>query len=284
MRASSDRLTVGRPPVGPIQAFLEALASLRRRRRLIWYITISSLRGRGRDSVIGNLWWVLDPALNIAIYYILVVVIFARSEPAYPLFLFAGIMPWRWLSSAVSESTSVIRGRASIMRSVAFPTITLPASTVLSGFISFLFGLVPLAVLYVIYPERLTGWIFAIPLVAIAQIAWTIPLVIFISAVSMFFLDMQNIVNHGMRLWFYATPIIYSAEGLRKIAADHPPIDFLIKLNPFLWIIEGYRDLIYAGRPANWGALLGITLASLPVTFVLVYVFRRLSPYFVKVL
>ena len=45
-----------------------------------------------------------------------------------------------------------------------------------------------------------------------------------------------------------------------------------------------FRSLIYAGRPANWGALLGITIASLPVTFVLVYVFRRLSPYFVKVL
>lgn len=284
MRASSDRLTVGRPPLGPIEAFVDSLRALVRRRRLIWYITISSLRGRGRDSVIGNLWWVLDPALNIGIYYLLVVVIFGRSEPAYPLFLFAGIMPWRWLSSATSESTSVIRGRASVMRSVSFPTITLPASTVLSGFISFLFGLVPLAVLYLIYPDRLSAWILAIPIVALVQIAWTIPIVIFISAVSMFFLDMQNITTHALRLWFYATPIIYSAESLRRIAAEHPPIDFLIKLNPFLWIIEAYRDLIYIGRAPNWGALAGITLASIPLTFLLVYLFRRFSPYFVKVL
>jgi len=284
MPSRSETLTVGRPRRGPIGTVAETLASLVSRRRLLWYLTVNSLRRRGTDSVLGNLWWVLDPTLQIGIYFIFVGIILQRAQPAFPLFLFAAILPWRWFTSAITDATTSIRRRDKVMRQIAFPHIVLPASTVAGGTATFVFGLVPLAALYLFYPDRLTPWVLAIPLVAAVQLLWTIAFAILISAISVFFRDIQNLVGHLLRLWFYLSPGLYAAERLRTAAAAHPPADILVAANPFTWLFDAYRDLIYWGRSPDWTALLILGLAAIPFILVSSYIFRRLSRSFVKVL
>jgi ABC-type polysaccharide/polyol phosphate export permease len=284
MSSSAERLTVGRPKLGVFGTIKDAYTSIRWRRRLIWYLTLSSLRRRGTDSTIGNLWWILDPTLQIAIYYVLVGVILKRSMPAFPLFLFAAILPWRWFTSTLGDATTAIRRRDKTMRQIAFPHIVIPTATIAAGVGTFFFGLVPLMGLYLFYPDRLTIWVLATPLVVIVQIAWTIPIVLMLSALSVFFRDLENLTSHVTRLWFYVSPGLYGADQLRKLAAGHPPINIIVDLNPFTWLFDAYRSLIYYGRPADWGALLGLFVASIPCTFAALYLFRRMSSSFVKVL
>lgn len=284
MASQSAPLTVGRPRRGPLGTIGESIISLVRRRRLIWYLADSALRKGDGTSLLGNLWLVLDPTLQLAIYYVVIGVILKRPEPAFPLFLFAAILPWRWFTMAVSNGTESVRRRGKVMQQIAFPHLVLPVAAVSASFGSFVFGLIPLAAIYIFYPERLTAWVLLTPIIMAIQLAWTFPLAILLSALNVFYRDIGNLVKHLLRLGFYLSPALFSYERMLNAAAAHPPADFILGLNPMAWILNSYRDLFYFGRAPDWGALLIVALASLPFTLISIYVFRRLSPSFVKVL
>ena len=284
MSTSAAELTVGRPRRGRIGTVFETIGVAVGQRRLIWYLAVSSLRKRGTDSLLGNLWWVLDPALQMGVYYVLVGIILKRSEPAYPLFLFAAILPWKWFSTCLADSTSSIRLREKVLRQIAFPQIVLPIATMTASLASFTFGLIPLLALYLFYPDRLTAWILLLPVVAVVQLLWTLPFAVLLSASNVFFRDVGNLVGHLLRLWFYLSPGLFSVERIREIADRHPPLSLLVDANPFTWLFGAYRDLLYYGRAPDWVVLGVLALASLPVSFVAIHIFRRVSPSFVKVL
>jgi ABC-type polysaccharide/polyol phosphate export permease len=254
------------------------------RRRLVWYLTISEIRNKGTNSLLGNVWWFLDPALQLFVYFLLVSVIFQQAQPAILLFLGSAILPWKWFTAALASATTSVRGREQVMRQIAFPHIVLPTASVLASVGNFLFALVPLGALFLLYPDRLTPWAIAILPVAVVQLLWTIPAVILLSAVAVFFRDISNFIPHGLRLWFYLSPALFPIETLRDIGSRHPWFNFFVDINPFTWIFSGYRDALYYGRAPEWGALGVLALASVPVTLISIYLFRRASPLFVKVL
>jgi ABC-type polysaccharide/polyol phosphate export permease len=284
MTTQSTELTVGRPRRGSIGTILESLASLLERRRLVWYLTISEIRNKGTNSLLGNVWWFLDPALQLFVYFLLVSVIFQQAQPAILLFLGSAILPWKWFTAALASATTSVRGREQVMRQIAFPHIVLPTASVLASVGNFLFALVPLGALFLLYPDRLTPWAIAILPVAVVQLLWTIPAVVLLSAVAVFFRDISNFIPHGLRLWFYLSPALFPIETLRDIGSRHPWFNFFVDINPFTWIFSGYRDALYYGRAPEWGALGVLALASVPVTLLSIYLFRRASPLFVKVL
>ncbi|CAB4819844.1 unannotated protein [freshwater metagenome] len=284
MRGTALRLTVGRPQRGPVGSVAETLMSLVQRRRLILYLTIARVRQDGGNTLIGNLWLILDPTLQLAIYYFLVGIVFNRPQADFPLFLFAAILPWRWFTSGLSVSTESVRSRDRVMRQIAFPQIVLPFSTLAASTIEFFFGLVPLFSLYFAYPHRLSTWILAMPLVMAVQLLWMIPFAIMLSALNVFLRDIGNFLRHALRLLFYISPALFSYERIRGILDPHPPAHLLLDLNPMAYILTAYRDLLYEGRSADWGTLAVVACASLPFTLVSIYLFRRMSPWFVKVL
>ena len=85
---------------GPVGLLREAIIEVVSRRRLIRYLVQADLKKKGADTVLGNLWWVIDPLLQMAVYVILVSFIFQRTRPDYPLFIFAAILPWKWFTAA----------------------------------------------------------------------------------------------------------------------------------------------------------------------------------------
>ena len=258
--------------------------SLVQRRRLLLYLTIARVRQDGGNTLIGNLWLILDPAIQLAVYYFLVAIVFNRPQPDFPLFLFSVILPWRWFSAGLSTSTDSVRSRDRVMRQIAFPQIVLPFSTLTASTTQFLFGLVPLFSLYIAYPGRLSEWVLALPLVMAVQILWMIPFAIMLSALNVFVRDVGNLLRHSLRLLFYISPALFSYEKIKEILDPHPPAHLLLDLNPMAYILTAYRDLLYEGRSADWGTLAVVACASLPFTLVSLYLFRRMSPWFVKVL
>jgi ABC-type polysaccharide/polyol phosphate export permease len=284
MTTHSTELTVGRPRRGTIGTIFESLASLVERRRLVWYLTMSEIRNKGANSVLGNVWWFLDPALQLFVYFLLVSVIFQQAQPAILLFLGSAILPWKWFSAALASATTSVRGREQVMRQIAFPHIVLPASSVFASVANFAFALVPLGALYLLYPDRLTPWALAVLPVAVVQFLWTVPVVIMLSAVAVFFRDVSNFIPHGLRIWFYLSPALFPLEKLQALGDQYPWFGFFVTINPFTWLFSGYRDALYYGRSPEWEVLGILALASIPATLLSIYLFRRVSPLFVKVL
>lgn len=277
------RTSAARP--GPLGLIGEAVADLRSRWRLIRYLSRADLKRKGTDTLFGNLWWVLDPLLQMAVYVILVTVIFNRDTPAYPLFIFAAILPWKWFSTVVSDSISSVSGQERLIKQIQFPKIVLPAAAMIAGIAQFLFGLIPLAAMLVLfYSDRLSPALLWVPVVAFVQFTFTAGFGLLVASLNVFFRDVGNLARHVLRLWFYLSPALYGAETVASLSTTHPTVVGLMKLNPFFAILESYRDAIYYGRTPDLGLLGAVFAFSAVLLFISVIFFKRLEPSFAKVL
>ena len=93
---------------GPVRLIGEAITDIRSRQRLVRYLVQADIRKRGADTLLGNLWWVLDPILQMAVYVVFVTIVAPRTTPDYPLFIFAAILPWKWFTSSMTDATASI--------------------------------------------------------------------------------------------------------------------------------------------------------------------------------
>jgi len=277
------RTTAIRP--GPIGLLGEAIGDIRSRWRLIRYLARADLKKSGTDTLFGNVWWVLDPVLQMAVYAILVTVIFQRTQEAYPLFIFAALLPWKWLSTVLSDAIQSVTGQERLIKQLSFPKIVLPTSAMIAGTAHFVFGLIPLGVMLVVfYPSRISPYLAFIPLIAVVQFVFVLALGLIVAALNVFFRDIGNLARHVLRLWFYLSPALYGADTVLKLSEQHPTIARLMQLNPMFSILESYRNVIYYGRLPDFALLAAVLAASIVLLVIGTIVFKRLEPAFAKVL
>jgi ABC-type polysaccharide/polyol phosphate export permease len=277
---------------GPVGLVVEGFRETLSRRRLIRYLIQADLKKKGSDTILGNVWWVLDPLLQMLVYVVLVSIIFTRKQPDYALFVFSAILPWKWFTSSVNDAISSVTAQERLIKQLQFPKIVLPMAATLAGIVNFGFGLIALAGLYlVLFPDRFTWHVLLIPLIAVVQLVFTIAVDLVLSATNVFVRDVSNISRHVLRLWFYLSPGLYSFTLLTdsSLGKSYPGVVALLRLNPFVVLFESYRAVIYGtsdgGPPTmpNWAGL-GILLAVSVVLVVLATaLFKRLEPTFAKV-
>ncbi|MEO8469606.1 MAG: ABC transporter permease [Chloroflexota bacterium] len=275
----------GRP--NALRLIVSGLTDIWSRRRLTRYLVQADLSKHGADTILGNIWWILDPLLQMGVYVVFVTLLVGGRGGIedYPLFVFAAILPWKWFSSAINDSILSVVARERIIKQVHFPKIVLPVAASVSGIVNFAFGLIPLvAMILLFYRDRLAWTLILIPLVAVVQFAFTLGLAVLASAINVFFRDVGNVARHVLRLWFYLSPALYSAEQVSKVSANHPEVAVVFGLNPFSVLFGAYRAVIYEGRPPSWTGLLVLLVLSLFVLALCTYVFKRLEPAFAKVL
>ena len=118
---------------GPVRLIAEGIADIRSRRRLVSYLVQADVRKRGADTLLGNIWWVLDPLLQMAVYAIFVTIIVSKQLEDYPLFIFAAILPWKWFTSTMTDATSSIVGKERLIKQIQFPKIVLPTAASVAG-------------------------------------------------------------------------------------------------------------------------------------------------------
>jgi ABC-type polysaccharide/polyol phosphate export permease len=270
---------------GPVGLLREAVDDLRSRWRLVRYLARADLKRTGADTLFGNLWWVLDPLLQMVVYVILVTIVFQRTTPAYPLFIFAAILPWKWFSTVVSDSISSVTGQERLIKQIMFPKIVLPASAMIAGFAQFLFGLIPLAAMLVFfYPDRISAALLWIPVVAAVQFVFTAGFGLVVATLNVFFRDVGNLARHVLRLWFYLSPALWGAETLNNLKSTDPTLVIILKLNPFYAILESYRNAIYYGTAPDFLLLGPVFVFSVILLVAGTIFFKRLEPSFAKVL
>ncbi len=271
---------------GAFGLIAEGFRELWSRRRLIGYLVRADMKRKGADTLLGNLWWVIDPLLQMLVYVVLVTVIRGgQTTPDYPLFIFSAILPWKWFSSSVGDGVTSVTGQEALIKQVQFPKIILPFAAVLAGIVSFAFGLIPLAaILILLYPDRISATLLLIPVVAAVQFVFTMAMAVFVSAANVFFRDVGNVARHLLRLWFYLSPALYSASELESLLKRQGPVSIILNLNPFTALFESYRNVIYYGTMPEWVGLFRVLGVSVVLVLLAVLLFKRLEPSFAKVL
>jgi len=263
------------------------------RRRLIRYLVAAEMKKRGSDTILGNLWWILDPLLQMVVYVIFVTVISKRPAPDYPLFIFAAILPWKWYSAVVGDATTAVVQQATLIRQIAFPKLVLPVATATAGVVGFAWGLIPLGGLLLLHPARISIMVLWIPVIAVVQYVFTLASAVLVSALNVYFRDLGNAIQHLLRLWWFLSPGLYSLSSLLETDTikSHHILGVLAAANPFSILFEAYRAVIYGGpngltppTSPDVVALFFLLIASLVFLGICIMWFKRLEPDFAKVL
>ncbi len=257
------------------------------------YLVQADIRKRGADTLLGNLWWVLDPLLQMAVYVVFVTIIVSRPTPDYPLFIFAAILPWKWFTATITDSTQSIVGKDQLIKQIQFPKIVLPTAATVAGVVSFGFGLLALLLLMLLYRDRITPYLLVIPVIAFVQFVFTLACSFLVAAGNVFFRDLGNVEAHLLRLWWFLSPGLYSLAILDALQTfkQHPILRTIAGANPFAILFEAYRKVIYGsaspeGPPGlpDFGSLGALLLASLVFLAITTIVFKRLEPSFAKII
>jgi len=248
---------------GALGLVSQAIREIRSRRRLIRYLVLADLKKKGADTVLGNVWWVLDPLLQMLVYVLLVSVILNKSQPDYPLFIFAAILPWKWFTTAITDAIYSVSSQDRLIKQLQFPKIVLPTAATVAGVVNFAFGFIALGgLLLLFYRERATPYLVLLPLIAAVQFVFTLAIAYAVAAINVFYRDVGNVSRHALRLWFYLSPGLYGAAPLSTLAVNHKLFIQLMSFNPFFALFNAYRSVIYDGQPPDWTSLSVLLLAS----------------------
>jgi homopolymeric O-antigen transport system permease protein len=244
-------------------------------RELIWALALKELRVRYKRSVLGFLWALLNPLLMMIVLTLVFGTIMRFSIDHYAIFLLSMLLPWTFFSQALAYSVESVVGNAELLKKVRVPQLVFPTAAVLANIINFLLSLIPLALIVVAlrFPLRWT-WVY-LPIPMVGLFLFTLGASFFFAAINVFFRDISHIVQILLSAWFYGSPIIYSIDFIPK------KYHLLFRLNPMLYVLNGFRLSIYYGQlpsPQSVIMSLGCGVTAVVIGF---GVFRRYQDIFV---
>lgn len=250
------------------------LQNLVERRTLVFQLVRRDFEQRFVGSAIGWIWAVIHPLVMLLSWSFVFSYCLKQEVPAgegttsYPLWLFAGMLPWLLFSEAVQRSASSILEQTALITKTVFPSEIIPVSVFLSSLVSHGLGLgLIIAAVGVLHNQvspaliLIPIYIFLIGLLAVG-LGWIV------ASLHVYLRDTAQMVAVLLLLWFWLTPIFISEgqfpEGMR----------FLVVSNPFYYLVRGYRRLLLAGALPNVRDL-AIVAAYGAATFVVGGLFFR---------
>ena len=259
---------------------LHNLARLPRYRGLIQSLVARELKARYRGSVLGFFWSFVNPLMLLLVYTFVFKYVMPppKGTDPYPLFMFCGLLPWTWFSASLMESSGVLISGGNLIKKVLFPAEVLPIVTVTANMVHFFLAL-PILVVFLVYfrapltvPELL--WF---PVVVAVQFLFTLSCALILSALTVHFRDIRDILANILTLWFFATPIIYSYKSAPDIALK------FVNVNPMAHIAISYQEILFFNGPfGHWKWLVALGGASIVFFLAAYWVFDRLRDSFAE--
>lgn len=257
-------------------------------RHLIWKLAKNDFKKRYAGSYLGAVWAMAQPVVTVAMYYVVFDVImdnaagamYRGQEIPFVLFLTAGLVPWFYFSEALTNGTNALLEYHYLVKKVVFKISILPIIKVIAAtfiHVFFVGVLLIIAAIYGFYPS-----IYTIQLVyySFCLFVFVLALSYTTCAVVVFFKDLSQIIAIALQIGMWATPILWNIDG---IGAGWVSV---LKLNPLVYIVNGYRSAIYEKEWFFWDFF--STMYFWIVTVVLfgigALVFKRLKVHFADVL
>ena len=234
------------------------------------------LRVRYKGSIAGILWAVLSPLGTVVILEFVFSKVLTVGIPNFGAFIYSGLLPWVWFSTAVQSGASTLSENRDLVRTPFFAKALLPGVVMCTNFLLYLFALPVLLLLLVADDVAPTRALVALPVVWIVQAILTLGITMFIAAIGVLVRDVQHLMGVVLVLWFYLTPVFYALDQVPAESAHW----FL--LNPMSAIVSAHREVTLYGRFPNWVQLGYWTLGGLAILAVSLTIFRALEDAFIE--
>ncbi len=251
-------------------------------RELLFSLTKKELKVKYRGSALGFFWSLLNPILTMLVYSFVFSIVLRPGIKEFAIFLICALLPFNFLSNSVNYGASSIIGNSNLVNKIYFPREIIPLSIVFANLVNFFFELIALFIVLAVMGYKFYIFLYLLPVLIFIQFFLVVGMTLLVSALNVFFRDLQHLITIIMMVWFFGTPIIYPLSMVPE------RFQFIIKINPMTIYAAYYRNIFYyvkypegAGFPDTLETLgaLGITLL---IFFIGYYVFKRLEPRFAE--
>jgi len=254
-------------------------------RHLIWKLAKNDFKKRYAGSYLGAVWAMVQPVVTVAMYYVVFDVIMGTGKSMVPdkpyvLFLTAGLVPWFYFSEALNNGTNALLEYNYLVKKVVFKISVLPIIKIIAAtFIHVFFAavLLVIAACYgyfpTIYTIQLVYYSFCLFILVLGMCYTT-------CAVMVFFKDIGQIISILLQIGMWATPILWDIGGISPVA------QMLVKINPLVYIVNGYRDAIFEKHWffEDFYSTMYFWIITVVIFSVGALVFKRLKVHFADVL
>lgn len=248
-------------------------------RELLYFLTWRDVKVRYKQTLLGAAWAILQPLFTMLIFTLLFGKLagLPSDDIPYPLFAYAGLLPWTFFSNAVTNSGNSLVGSSHLITKVYFPRLIIPGAAVTAGLVDLVIAFVILIGLMVHYRVGVTWNILMLPLLVLLTTLLALGLGMWMSALNVKYRDIRYALPFLIQLLMFATPIIYPMSLIPT------KWRWVMLLNPLAGIIESYRSAFF-GREFDW---LALSLSIIITMVLLVYAgftFRRMEKSFADII
>ena len=241
-RTSGSSVTLG-SRVADIVGYRELLVNLVRK----------DLKVKYKNSVLGFLWSLVNPAVTIAVFYVIFSVILPNSIPDFVLFLMSGVLIFNLFQNGTSAAVGSVVGNAALVKKVWFPREILPLSAIGATFVDFSLQCTVLVIAFAAARWHI-GWAYLplIPLAVLVGLLFTTACAIWLASANVKFRDIQHFLAIALMVWFWGTPIIYGYEQVaHRLSRFH--LTWLPLLNPMAIVCLSFQRALYNRQRVRTG-------------------------------
>ncbi len=248
-------------------------------RDLFFFLVWRDVKVRYKQTILGAGWAVLQPFLTMVLF----TVIFGRLAKVpsdgipYPIFAYAGLLPWTFFSNAVTSSSNSLVGNAVLITKVYFPRMVIPAAAVGAGLVDFAIAAVILIAMMAWYGVGLSISVLMLVPLVILTVILALGVGTWLSGLNVKYRDVRHALPFFVQLWMFATPIIYPTTFVPQRWR------WLLVLNPLTGNIEGYRSALF-NRPFDWSHLAVSAFMGVAFLVYALYSFKQMERDFADVI
>jgi len=255
------------------------LSDLWLHRDLFFFLIWRDVKVRYKQTVLGAAWAILQPLLTMVVFTLF----FGKLAKVpsdgipYPIFAYAGLLPWTFFSNAITASSNSLVGNASLITKVYFPRMVIPAAAVGAGLVDLAIAALILVAMMAYYGFGL-GWtaLMLIPLVVLTAL-FALGVGMWMSGLNVKYRDVRYALPFCIQLWMYATPIIYPISFIPERWR------WILLFNPLTGIIDGFRSALF-GRTFPWLELVVSAILTLLFLVYAAYSFKRMERNFADII
>ena len=249
MAAATDDLRTTRTQVD----FATRARQILEYRELLVGLVRKELKVRYKNSVLGFVWSLVNPAVTIAVYYVIFSIVFNNPIPKFVIFLMAGVLVWNMFQNGLSGACGSIVGNAPLIKKVWFPREVLPLASIGAAMVDFFLQSLVLIATLALFRWPI-GWTYLplVPLALAVAILFTTAIALWLAAVNVRYRDTQHFLSIALMVWFWGTPIIYAYQQVSHRLAGYG-VGWLMLVNPFTSVTLSFQRALYNKRIVNVG-------------------------------
>lgn len=276
MPDSTIPTTIIEPKKGWVPIDLKEIWSYR---ELLYFLTKRDIKVRYKQTVLGGLWAIIQPFFTMVVFTLF----FGRLAKVpsdgmpYPIFVYAGLLPWTYFANAVAASGNSLVGSANLITKVYFPRLIVPASAALAGLLDLFIAMSILSVLMIYYQFMPGLSFFLFPFLVGLTFLCAVGVGLWLSALNVQYRDIRYVIPFIIQLWLFASPVIY------PVSMAKGKYYLLLVFNPMSGIIKAYRACIMGHQPIDWPLLILSATITVAIFISGLFYFRRMERVFADV-